>query len=228
MKILKWNDPEILVLDMDGTLYDNPAYLEEATGLERQAISQELGWPLEEARQRIETRRKDLSNGVRATTSSVVYSFGLTLQWWCKVRAGECYFPEKHLQKDPRLRDALLRISQSGYGLAVATNSPDAVARRVLACLGLDDIFRPNCVYAPEHIGCSKPETEYYSAVARRLGHPPSSCVSIGDREDADGIPALYAGMGAVIVSGPEELVQFLEGLRRCRRYWNSTGQEAQ
>lgn len=206
-----------IILDMDGTLYENSAYLEDGARNEILCVAKEFGWTTPEAEQRIRDRRVQLTqkNGVKATMSQTVLSFGLGLDWWNSVRAEICYHPEKFLYPDKEVKELLAFLKIQGRHLCVGTNSPHAVARRVLRRLELDRVLNSDQVFAPDQIGCTKPDPRFYSDIAALIGAPARCCLSIGDREDADGKPARRAGMAAIIVQPPNGLKKVLAQLAR-------------
>jgi FMN phosphatase YigB (HAD superfamily) len=99
-----------------------------------------------------------------------------------------------------RLLQAAARFKAAGGKLAVVSDYP---ARRKLAALGWGAL--PDCVVAVGEPGGPrwlKPHPEGYRNAAERLGVPPSHCVVIGDRDDADGAAARAGGM-LFELSGP-------------------------
>ena len=197
-----------MVFDLDKCLYGGERgqeYLRAGSEGEIEAIAAGLGVSAEEAYQRVGNRRHELeeSKGGKTTLTETVLSLGFSPEWWNKIR-NECYAPENFLEPDPELVAALAKVGEH-YRVAVASNSPHDVVKRALRQLGLsDESMRRMHIFGPDDLGVGKPDPAFYWRVAENMGLSPKECLSVGDRVEADGIPALQAGMGAVIVSGPE------------------------
>jgi putative hydrolase of the HAD superfamily len=99
------------------------------------------------------------------------------------------------IQPFPKAPLALMRLKQAGYSLFVATNGNsikqwDKLIRLRLA-LYFDDVF------VSEELGTEKGE-QFYRKVLKSLHASPGECVMVGDREDADIIPAKSVGIRTV------------------------------
>lgn len=86
----------------------------------------------------------------------------------------------------------------------MVTNNPVSVARRTLACLGIDE-------YIPIVVGLdtckvSKPHEAPFRTAAERCSVPVNSCVSVGDRYEIDISLPLEMGMGGILVDGVEDV----------------------
>lgn len=199
---------EGIVFDLDKCLYEGEkggAYLQAGSEKEIEAIAGELGVSAEEAYQTVGNRRQEIetAEGRRSTLTETVLSLGLTSEWWNRVR-NDCYTPENFLEADPELAAALTRVEEH-YRIAIASNSPHGVAERALRQLGLsEELVKRIHIFGPDDMGVAKPDPTFYWRVAEEMGLSPGECLSVGDRVEADGVPALQAGMGAAIVSGPE------------------------
>ncbi|MBI5223252.1 TIGR02253 family HAD-type hydrolase [Candidatus Micrarchaeota archaeon] len=100
----------------------------------------------------------------------------------------------------PQVPSTLLNLRQKGYNLYVATNGTsikqwDKLIRLSIA-LFFDDVF------VSEDVGRSKDEL-FFTRILSNLRAKPTESLMIGDREDADIIPAKKAGMKTIrILSG--------------------------
>ncbi len=94
-------------------------------------------------------------------------------------------------------------ISQLGkdYTLALAANQPSAV-RDILDREGILDAFSWQQV--SEDLGVAKPDLLFFQMVLDGLGVPANSAVMVGDRLDADVLPAKTLGLRTIrVLSGP-------------------------
>lgn len=212
---------KVLVFDMDQTLYggeEAARYLGHGFHVEIELLAEKLGVSYEEADQRFNQTFARLSaeRGEKTTRSdTIVRGLGLQQSEWNRLRA-ERYKPEGVIKPNRALRDAISRHANSRK-FVVATNSPNPLGERVLRAIGIRDLF--NAIYAPTD-SISKPNTGFYARIVADLMQKdgdlsPNRFLSIGDRVEADATPAIAAGMnGAVIISGPEELIEFLNAWR--------------
>ncbi len=77
------------------------------------------------------------------------------------------------------IEGALHVIAQSGYSLAVATNKPETLARRLLSKLGMDECFVE--VVGGDTLAQKKPSPAPLLEITRRLGETPAAAVMVGD-----------------------------------------------
>jgi FMN phosphatase YigB (HAD superfamily)/uridine kinase len=208
-----------VVLDCDDTLYTNARYRAHCAEVELEAISTRLEWPKWDAHNRLESAGGELSArlGRSARKSEIVLSLGLSLQWWNETRARICE-PERFLARNPRLSFALDQMRSCGLTFAVASNSPTLSTRRVLSALGVDPrIVKETLIEGPDTTGVTKPDPVFFRCVARQLGVDPAKCLSIGNDDQSDAIPAIAAGMGAIILEAGDELPEIIGDVCRER-----------
>ncbi|GEM_PF-3399201 len=204
---LPTDKPRALIFDLDQTVYNNEPYRKDVASRELHAIAEALHWPTSEAEARVKHYRKALGEqmGRPARLTETVLGLGLTQEWWDGTRE-KVYQPEAFLSQDPRIATMFARVAER-HKVAVATNSPSAVAEKILGILGVDEEMKGRIqIYGPDKLGTSKPDPNYFIEVARRLGVKPEQCISIGDDEENDAYPAIEAGMGAIVVSRVDDL----------------------
>lgn len=203
-----------LIFDIDKTLYDNTDYHASGTRGEVAEIARILGRGHEEAESAIATQRSILSLelGRPATMTATVLSLGVTRRQWNELRC-RAWKPEEWLKDDPDICMMFLTL-QERYRVDFATNSPREVGVRVLKALGVDVVMPNVLVFGPESFDVSKPDPAFFANIAKQLGFTSSQCLSVGDREEADGIPAIAAGYaGALIVESRDVLVEIVPQL---------------
>ena len=92
---------------------------------------------------------------------------------------------------------ALAALVSTGHQVAVAANQP----ARAAADLAALDVGVPLEVLVLSGIdGVAKPDPALFRRVVKRAGRPASDITYVGDRLDNDVLPALAAGMRAVLV----------------------------
>ena len=91
----------------------------------------------------------------------------------------------------------------SRYPLGVITNGGSVHQRQKLAGVGALDRFA--AVIASEDLGVAKPAPQIFEAACGAMGAPPSACLHVGDRLDADAIGACDAGLRGVWLDRHDE-----------------------
>lgn len=192
-----------LVFDIDHTLYyRTDAYLQEGSNSEITELARIFAESFEATASRIDERRRKLARtlGRCVALTETVYDLGITPEQWTRIRC-VAWNPNRYISPDPEICLIINKLS-GRYRVAFATNSPIEIGRRILTIIGI----RSRLCFGPENLGCSKPDPQFYAAVAKLIDVDPAYCVSIGDREFSDGPPALEAGYaGAIIVPGSRD-----------------------
>lgn len=120
---------------------------------------------------------------------------GRALPCWLDYYAG-------HLLDTTRLHDgiepALLRLRAAGVVLSVATNKPEAMARAILAGLGIAQLFVE--VLGGDSVPVHKPDPAIVHALARRAGIPAGDTLLVGD-SPVDVATARAAGIAVCAVT---------------------------
>jgi len=97
----------------------------------------------------------------------------------------------------PKVPLALLRLKQAGYRLYVATQGSTIKQWDKLIRLRIALYF--DGVFVSEELGTEKGE-RFYLSILEHLGVRPEECLMVGDREEADIVPAKAVGMRAARV----------------------------
>ena len=109
---------------------------------------------------------------------------------------------QEYLKKDPRL--IKLFNTLDNYEHVIVSNSTKASINDTLERLGLEkDIFKT--IITKDDVSAYKPNPEPFLKVIEKLGVKPEECVSIGDIENSDIIPAKKLGMKTIFVWGDSE-----------------------
>lgn len=196
-----------LILDLDNTLYTHPAYAAHQETSQVARLARHLGLPVSgpggAETLLARARRARADSGLPKTSLANHYlELGVPMADIVRWRVEEIV-PARWLSPDPALAATLSRLRRR-FRLALLTNNPASVGRESLRALGVEALIET--VTGLDDTGRSKPSPEPFLAACASLGLPPEACISVGDREDVDCLPALVLGMGAVLVDGPADL----------------------
>jgi phosphoglycolate phosphatase len=102
----------------------------------------------------------------------------------------------------PGVVDALEVLRGQGYGLAICTNKPEALAEVLMGRLGVRDLF--GALIGADTLPTRKPDVAPYHAAVAGAGGTVARSLMVGDTE-TDHLTARGAGVPSVLVSfGPE------------------------
>jgi phosphoglycolate phosphatase/putative hydrolase of the HAD superfamily len=202
-----------ILFDMDSTLYTHPEYQQSQLDLPVERLARLKGKTFDEMNEEIARYRKTRAvahNGRQISLGTAFTYFGVSIAESARWRE-ELYQPERYLSADPRLRAALAELALR-FTLAVVTNNPVSIAKRTLAALGVDDLFK--ALVGLDTCGVSKPHEAPFRKAAELCGAAAESCVSVGDRYDIDIALPLRLGMGGILVDGVEDVYRLPDLLR--------------
>ena len=203
-----------IILDIDRTLYDHDEYAEEQIASQYRRAAEAWGVSQAEAAKRVRAWREEYArkNGGRhQSLGNTLAGLGVPIETSVRWRA-QSIAPEDYLRRDPRLVAALGELA-AHVTLVAVTNNPVSVGQATLHVLGVDELVAD--VVGLDTTGRSKPDPEPFREAIRRLGVPPGSIISVGDRYDVDIAPALSLGMGGVQVDGVTDVHRLPELLRK-------------
>ena len=101
------------------------------------------------------------------------------------------------IQPFPDVPTVLLELREVGYKIYVASNGIAVKQWDKLIRLGVSQYF--DGVFVSEELKSGK-SPEFYKKILKKIKAKGNGCVMIGDREDADILPAKKAGMHAIRV----------------------------
>ena len=213
---------EAFLLDIDGTLYTDPAYGRFQNDVLIAELARLRGWSREATETALAEARATLTatdgtatdgtatDGTATSLGNAMAALGISIETSVEWRT-RLIDPRRFLSPDRRLRETLETLARGeagtsvrGAALVAVTNNPRAVGQAGLEALGIADLFR--AVVGLDDTMRSKPATEPYRLAAHLAEAPFEACVSVGDRYDIDLAPALALGMGAVLVVGVEDV----------------------
>jgi phosphoglycolate phosphatase len=189
-----------VVFDLDGTLADTSGDLLAAANACFQGLGhgdvlgpQDAGTALRGGRAMLVLGFDRL--GVAWTEADVAREYPILLRAY-----GDAI--DVHTVLYPGVVEALERLRGQGYGLAICTNKPEALAEVLMTRLGVRDIF--GALVGADTLPTRKPDVAPYAEAVRRVGGTVGRSMMVGDTE-TDHLTARGAGVPSVLVSfGPE------------------------
>ena len=206
MKVYKIpEDLRAIVFDIDGTLYTSSLYVFEQVDAQVRHFAHIRGMSEDQAREQIRHYRKTWSaqhGGRKISLGNTLTAFGISIQESIEWR-NTLLEPERFLKPDPELRKVLIELGKK-YKMVCVTNNPVPAAVKTLRAIGVEDIL--TSVIGLDTCLASKPNRKVLEAAVSLLNVQPEQCLSVGDRYDIDLALPLEMGMGAVLVSGAEDV----------------------
>ena len=202
----------LIVFDMDGNLYHNPALQKEFDSV--------MPRFLRASRPGLRDEEIEMIKQNNQTPNDMVRAAGLKYEDYNEFFTS-VVDPSLYLSKDVRLRKLLEDLRASGYLLAVLTNNCSGMAAKVLDALGLSDSFDE--VFTSDQTGMRKPDPELFHLLLDRFGVKPHEAMMIGDDWENDALGAVAVGMNEMKVhNGAQDILTNLpEFIARMEQYGN-------
>jgi FMN phosphatase YigB (HAD superfamily) len=194
------NKISTIIFDMDGTLYSFKNGSLKESGLYDVII---------ENTQRYLMKKRDMSQDkAKHALQKILSSYGTKLS----IGLEEVYnldryeyfnyawnIPAEHyMVYDPRVRDALDEMSKD-YTLVLLSDAPKIWVRNVLSVLKLEDIFKDSTIFSGEG-DIRKEYGNAFQSIINNLSLEAHSCITFGDQEHTDIIPAKALGIQTVFI----------------------------
>jgi phosphoglycolate phosphatase/putative hydrolase of the HAD superfamily len=208
-----YNLPEkikTIIFDIDGTLYTSPEYVFEQIDCQIRYYAEINKIKYEEALKLINDYREEYSiknNGKKISLGNTLTAFGISIQESILWR-NKLMFPENFLNQNDKLKGEIQKLKEK-YKLVCVTNNPKEVAFKTLKAIGLEKLI-PDIIALDSFLE-SKPSQKMLNHALEITNSIPEECISIGDRFDIDLALPLEMKMGAVLVNGDEDLIEFLK-----------------
>ncbi len=206
MKIYHWPSyVRVLVFDIDMTLYTNQEYLDAQIRLLLQRLADHQEVSFSQVSKLVSDEKNNFAvnnEGRNLSLGNVFANLGVDIKTSASWRE-ELFRPEDFLVEDEKLKNTLNILSEK-FKLAAVTNNSTKIGERTLAALGVRAFFDP--VIGLDISGKSKPTLIPFRMVAKAHNVAFQQMASIGDRFDVDLELPLKYGMGAILVSGVEDV----------------------
>lgn len=203
---MKTNSRKTIIFDLDGTIYRFKGDSFRSSGLydviiknTLQYISNSLNKSEEEAQKVLDIVLKKYGNSI---------SIGLENEF--KIDRYD-YFdftwnidPKDYVQFDPRLKLFLLNLG-TNFNLVLLSDAPKVWVHGVLEHLVIKEFFGNN-IFSGE--GNTRKEFgNAFQEVCKVMKIEASNCVSVGDQEETDIVPAKEMGMKTVYIANKKSIV---------------------
>lgn len=184
-----------VVFDLDGTLADTSGDLLEAAnacfrriGAGDMLTGADAGTALRGGKAML---RLGLSRLGRATEEEIDRLYPRLLEAYGNAIC-------RHTFLYPGAMEAVAALSESGRGVAICTNKPEALAEDLLRQLGVRDAFA--ALIGADTLAVRKPDPAPLIEAVRRAGGDPARACLVGD-SDTDRRTAAAAGMPSILVT---------------------------
>ncbi|PJE28433.1 Phosphoglycolate phosphatase [Pseudooceanicola marinus] len=127
----------------------------------------------------------------------------------------------RHTVLYPGAMEAVAALRADGHAVAICTNKPEGLARRLLTELGVLGDFA--ALVGADTLPVKKPDPEPLREAARRAGADPARCCLVGDSDTdrntarAAGVPSILVGFGPsgedMAALAPEALIGHFDEL---------------
>lgn len=193
------------IFDLDGTLYDldgqpgtkfgDSVFCKDLMADTQNYIAQELTIDPIEAEAVLKKIKQDYDGEI---SIGLEHAYGIDrYDFFDKTWGREV---AKYISPNPALRGQLEPFVGRS---AILSAAPKVWVTRVLDFLDVTDVFEDRIFTGEPDL--RKPNPQVFALVARTLAAQPEQCVSIGDQNHSDILPAKSIGMGTALV-GPERL----------------------
>lgn len=189
----KFSDIQVIIWDVDGTLYHTGALSTEVFEAAYKAIEECTGWSREKT-------ITEFDNVHEKITLSATEAVGIL----CHISTGEAAKKtDKYLDRLRFIRrdEKLITLFEqlSGFGHYILGNGSKDLIAEGLDALGLDrKIFKE--IVTSELVGVNKPKDDGFRYIMERSGQEAAAHLMVGDRERVDLAPAKALGMKTCLV----------------------------
>lgn len=204
--LISLDDTSSIVFDLDGTLYTQQEIADQIMGAAEQLVAESRGVSRKKGGEMIRQARKRLAetHDEDPPLTRTCMELGIEVRDFHQALQSKVT-PERFLSHDPALA-ALLDSLRDHCELYVYTNNSLPLAKKILALLGVEDLF--SRLYTIEFTWTPKPDTDALQRVLEDIGGPPQSFLFVGDRQAVDLDKPEALGIPTLLVSETADLLQ--------------------
>ena len=181
-----------VLFDLDGTLYESPEYSLRLESEIVRFISEQLGLDEGRARSMLESRKKELG-----TLTRTIQSLGIDRELFFHEIADRIE-PHSYIRQDPTALSVLRELKQRGFKMGLVSNSGRVLVTKILDALGIESSSFDVIVTSSE--AEPKPSPQPFLLAMKKVGCDGSDSVYVGDREDAEVLPAKRSGLRTILL----------------------------
>jgi len=186
-----------IFFDLDGTLYDSPAYNEYFDSQIAAIVADFLHVDLSAATRLLRERRKE-----KGTLTRAMESLGINRLEFHRLVAKHVD-PTRFLSKDQAITDLIIRLKARGFRVGLVSNSGRELVAKILNTLELKaDLF--DLIVTGSEVE-PKPSHQPFLVALTKLGCEKPSTVYVGDREEAEILPAHEIGLKTILIDRTHE-----------------------
>lgn len=204
---------DLLILDMDGTLYDINDVIRAIYQMQVEFYSEYSGETIEHVEKIFENNniRPYVSDTTRSATEFFI-SNGVDCKEWSEFRKNN--FDVTIINKNKAVKEEVIEeISKSYPIVLLSTNTKESISK-VLERIEIDENVFKDIVCSDNHDIAPFNKENAISMISIQNGCEPSRMLSIGDRYQTDIVPMLKLGGDGVVVNGPEGTSRVLSNLK--------------
>jgi putative hydrolase of the HAD superfamily len=182
-----------VLFDLDGTLYNSREY---SARIEKEIVGivaeqMRIDAPLAEHRLREERRKQ-------GTLTGALRVLGVDRGLFFEALA-EKVEPAEYLTRDPSTNLTLETLKKRGFRMALVTNNGRVMTRKILNAIGLEQSLFDVTVTSDD---CKpKPSSQPFLHALNKLNSSPEKAVYIGDRVEAELLPAQKVGIRTILLA---------------------------
>jgi len=182
-----------ILFDLDGTLYNSPAYNEYFDSQMAAIVADFLHVDLGEATRLLRGRREE-----KGTLTRAMESLGINRHEFHRLVAKHVD-PTRFLSKDQATTDLIIRLKARGLRAGLVSNSGRELVAKLLSALGLKaDLF--DLIVTGSEVE-PKPSHQPFLVALAKLQCEKASTVYVGDREEAEILPAHEVGLKTILIN---------------------------
>jgi HAD superfamily hydrolase (TIGR01549 family) len=184
---------ECVLFDLDGTLYSSPEYSARIESEIVMIVAEEMQIDASLAWRRLSEERKK-----QGTLTGALSILGVDRRFFFEALA-ERVEPMKYLTQDHSVIATLETLKERGFKLALVTNNGRSMVRKILNAIGVEASLFDVMVTSDD---CEpKPSRQPFLSALNRLECTPDKAVYVGDRVEAELLPAQELGIRTILLA---------------------------
>ena len=184
---------ECILFDLDGTLYNSVEYNARVETEIVTIVAHILGIEVSVARRRLDEERKK-----HGTLTGALHVLGIDRKFFFEALA-EKVQPLEHLSQDPSIILTVDTLKKRGFKLGLVTNNGRKMVEKILSAIGLDAALFDVIVTSDDSE--PKPSSQPFLFALDKLKSTPDEAVYVGDRVQAELLPAKRLGIKTVLLA---------------------------
>ena len=182
-----------VLFDLDGTLYFSPDYNARVEAEITTIVAQTMKTGVSLAKRRLSEERKR-----QGTLTGALRVLGVNRSLFFETLA-EKIEPPTYLTQDPSVIATISSLKKRGFKLGLVTNNGRRMVEKILSAIGLDASLFDVIVTSDDSE--PKPSSQPFLFALEKLKCTPDEAVYVGDRVQAELLPARKLGIITVLLA---------------------------